>query len=95
MTEKTDAPKAPTEAKRAHKATYATDKKKGGYIIRVEGPSASAFVGREVPVTTRSGDEHTEKLVRILWSGKDEESGKPVALYSFESKPPAMDEIAF
>lgn len=77
--------------KRAHKATYATDKRNGGYLIRVQGPSASAFVGREVPVSTKTGDEHMEKLIRLIWSGTDD--GKvsgytgPCALYAFESKP--------
>lgn len=73
--------------KRAHIATYATDKRKGGYLIRVSGPNASAFVGREVPVTTRAGDEHMEKLVRLIWSGPDAETGLPCALYAFEAKP--------
>lgn len=73
--------------KRAHKATYSTDKKNGGYIIRVEGPQSNAFTGREVPVTTRDNQEHTEKLTKIIWTGKDKESGQPVTLYKFESKP--------
>lgn len=73
--------------KRAHRATYATDKRKGGYLIRVAGPHANAFAGREVPVTTKSGDEHNEKLERLIWSGVDQESGENVALYAFESKP--------
>jgi len=81
---------------RAHKATYATDKRKGGYLVRVEGPRAPEFVGRIVPVTTRDGNEHDEKLVRLIWTGTDKESGKPVALYSFEAKPrEAADEIPF
>jgi len=87
---------AEKQAKREHRATYSTDKKKGGYIIRVEGPQASAFVGRDVPVTTKAGDEHTEKLIRLIWSGTDQESGKPVALYAFESKPrDKKDEVLF
>ena len=83
-------------AKRAHRATYSTDKKKGGYIIRIEGPNAASFVGRAVPVTTKGGDEHEETLVRLIWSGADQESGKPVALYAFESKPKSKaDEVSF
>lgn len=83
--------------KRAHKATYATDKRKGGYLIRVAGPSANMFVGREVPVTTRNGEEHNEKLVRLIWSGVDAESGDNVALYAFESRPreDAVSEVEF
>lgn len=82
--------------KRAHKATYATDKRKGGYIIRVAGPNASSFVGREVPVTTKDDQEHTEKLTRLIWSGVDQETGGNVALYAFESKPRTKaDEVTF
>ena len=82
---------------RQHRATYARDKRNGGYIIRVEGPNASRFAGRDVPVTTRNGEEHTETLDMLLWTGKDEQSGKPVALYSFVSKPreDLNDEIPF
>lgn len=72
---------------RLHKATYARDKRKGGYLIRVEGPTAGSFAGREVPVTTRDGNEHVEKLDALIWTGSDAETGKPVALYSFESRP--------
>jgi hypothetical protein len=82
--------------KRSHKATYARDKKKGGYNIRVQGPRASDFAGRDVPVTTMSNDEHIEKLDKLLWSGKDQETGANVALYSFVSKPRELeDEIPF
>jgi hypothetical protein len=75
------------KAKRQHKATYATDKKKGGYLVRVAGPNAAAFAGREVPVETKNGAEHAETLERLIWSGKDQESGENVALYTFKSKP--------
>lgn len=83
--------------KRAHKATYATDKRKGGYLIRVIGPKANAFVGRLVPVTRKDNTETEEKLARLIWSGKDEETGAPVALYSFEPRPKddLNDEIPF
>lgn len=73
--------------KRVHKATYATDNRNGGYMIRVAGPNANRFAGREVPVTTKAGDEHMEKLERLVWTGKDKESGENVALYKFASKP--------
>jgi hypothetical protein len=78
---------ADKEPKRRHRATYATDKRAGGYLIRVAGPDASMFAGREVPVTTKAGDEHMEKLIRLIWTGLDNESGETVALYKFESKP--------
>ncbi len=77
---------------RLHKATYARDKKKGGYLIRVAGPSAAQFAGRKVPVSTLDGSEHDETLLRMIWSGVDTGEhggtvGQPIALYTFESKP--------
>jgi len=86
-------PSAPP--KRQHKATYATDKKKGGYLIRVEGPHAAAFLGREVPTVTRDGKETLEKLTKLIWSGADAETKQPVALYSFESRPRGEDPVPF
>jgi len=83
------------KAERLHKATYATDKRKGGYLVRVEGPSAAQFAGREVPVTQKGGDEHMEMLAKLIWSGADKESGKPCALYSFEPRPRETQEIEF
>jgi hypothetical protein len=75
------------KTKRQHKATYARDKRKGGYIIRVEGPHAGAFAGREVPVTRKDNSESPERLLALLWQGIDEETKQPVALYTFEAKP--------
>lgn len=81
---------------RKHRATYATDKRTGGYLIRVVGPNCEAFVGREVPVTTRANTEHMEKLTRLVWTGQDKETQEKVALYKFESKPREQaDEIPF
>lgn len=82
-----DKPNAAAPKKRAHKATYSTDKKNGGYLVRVAGPTPNAFVGREVPVTTRDGREHLEKLEKIIWVGKDKETSEPVCLYKFVAKP--------
>jgi hypothetical protein len=81
----------------SHKATYSTDKRKGGYLVRVEGPNAGSFVGRTVPVTRKDGDVNQEKLVRLIWSGVDGESGKNVSLYNFEPRPreDMEDEIPF
>lgn len=73
--------------KGGHKATYATDKRSGGYLIRIVGPHCDKFAGREVPVTTKSGEKHSEKLQRLIWTGADKETGERVALYRFESKP--------
>lgn len=80
-----------------HKATYARDKKKGGYLVRVTGPNASKFAGREVPVTRMDDSVETEKLTALIWSGTDTETSKPVALYSFEARPrdELKDEIPF
>jgi hypothetical protein len=86
MVDKENAPK------RLHRATYARDKKKGGYLVRVAGPTAGAFAGREVPVTMLDKSEHMEKLVRLIWTGIDTgefggTAGEPIALYTFESHP--------
>jgi hypothetical protein len=87
------------EAKRLHKATYATDKRNpGGYLIRVQGPNATAFAGREVPVTRKDNSESVEKLTVAIWAGIDDETAQPVALYRFESKPRderAEDDLPF
>jgi hypothetical protein len=83
-----------TEVKRtrAHKATYSRDKKKGGYLVRVAGPHAERFAGRDVPVTMLDGSEHAETLVRLIWTGVDTgeyggKAGEPIALYTFAAKP--------
>lgn len=75
------------DPKRQHKATYARDKKKGGYLVRVQGPHAAEFAGRTVPVTRMDNSEETEELDGLIWTGNDTETGKPVALYSFKAKP--------
>jgi len=81
---------------RLHRATYATDKRKGGYMIRVAGPQAGRFAGRVVPVTRKDGSESEEALVKLTWSGKDDETGENVALYTFEPRPrEEVDEIPF
>lgn len=82
--------------KRLHKATYARDKRKGGYLIRVAGPYPERFAGRDVPVTRRDGSESTETLDGLIWSGIDDESGDRVALYSFKAHERAPEtEVAF
>ena len=86
---------ADSKPKRAHKAGYSRDKKKGGWLIRVEGPTPAEFAGREVPVNLKDGGEQMETLDSLIWSGNDSESGKPVALYSFTPKPKEEVEIAF
>jgi hypothetical protein len=81
--------------KRLHRATYARDKKQGGYLIRVAGPTAERFAGREVPVNTKAGGEHYEKLAQLIWVGTDGETGEKVALYKFEPKPREEEELDF
>jgi len=90
------------EKKRSHKATYAKDKKKGGYLVRVIGPHAVSFAGRTIPVTKRDDTEDNETLDSLIWSGVDtgtpeqKGTGLPVALYSFKAKPKGEEEeIAF
>lgn len=81
------------QKERRHRATYATDKRNGGYLIRISGPYPEKFAGREVPVMTKAGAEHNEKLSRLIWTGSDQETGEKVALYKFEPAPRDMDEV--
>lgn len=81
--------------KRRHKATYARDKRKGGYLVRVAGPFSDRFAGKEVPVTMKDNSEHFETLDRLVWSGKDKETGENVTLYTFIPKPKAEEQIEF
>lgn len=87
--------------KRLHKATYARDKKKGGYLVRVIGPHADAFAGRDVPVVTRDDRENIETLDKIIWSGTDTGTedmpgtGQPAALYTFKPKPKDETPVEF
>jgi len=84
------------KSERRHRATYATDKRNGGYLIRVQGPTAEKFAGREVPVTLKSGREHNEKLTRLIWTGNDAETGEKVSLYAFAAKPREIsDDVSF
>lgn len=88
-------------AKRMHKATYARDKRKGGYLVRVVGPHATAFGKKIVPVVRRDDSETEEALEVVVWSGIDTGTpdnpgtGKPVALYTFAKKPEGSDEVEF
>lgn len=82
------AEKTASKTGRLHKATYATDKRNpGGYLVRVIGPTAAAFAGREVPVIRKDDTESIEKLIRCVWTGVDNEAKLPVALYTFEQRP--------
>lgn len=100
---KTQTPSPDSDKPRSHKATYGRDKRTAKYNIRVVGPHANRFEGRTVPVKTASGEEHSEKLTKLVWTGTDDGSviaadeGKPVALYEFEQKKKEElnDEIPF
>lgn len=89
------------EGKRTHRATYSADKRNGGFNIRVVGPYANEFAGEEVPVETKNGEEHMEKLIRLLWSGPDldletkQPTGRQAALYSFEARPKEVTKHEF
>ena len=96
------ASKAKTNTPGQHRATYARDKKNGGYIIRVQGPYCSRFAGREVPVLKKgeTSSSGTETLTELIWSGQDDGNisgySGPVALYHFAAKPrDGEDEIPF
>lgn len=94
------APHATAAPGRQHVATYANDKKNGGYLVRIAGPHASSFAGREVPVTRLDKSEGTEKLLKLIWSGVDTadyggKAGEPIALYTFERKPRAEEVAPF
>lgn len=99
MPETTAPAAAQPASKRLHKATFARDKRNpGGYLIRVEGPTASAFAGRDVPVVRKDDSESMETLETCIWAGIDDESGKPVALYRFtarERKEADADDLPF
>lgn len=75
------------ETKPLHRATYARDKRKGGYLIRVAGPYPEMFAGRTVPVTRKDASTSDEKLDALIWTGVDDENGGNVALYSFIARP--------
>lgn len=88
-------------AKRQHRATYARDKRKGGYLIRVVGPHAPMFVDKDVPVSRNDGTENMERLLKLVHSGTDDgkvvaaDKGKTYALYTFQAKPREEDEVTF
>lgn len=103
MPEGTTAPAAPKN-KGGHRATYARDKRHGGYIIRVTGPTPEKFAGRDVPVERSDHSVGTEKLTTLITSGiQDAKSaqfggvpGEPYALYHFAPRPrEEVEEVPF
>lgn len=85
----------PVKEPRRHKATYASDKRNGGYLVRVVGPDAAKFGGKEVPVTRRDNSENVEKLEGLVWHGVDKDTSQPVALYRFTQRPRESVELEF
>lgn len=90
-------PELPSKDGRLHWATYAKDKMKGGYNVRIIGPQASKMRNRWVPVTRIDNTENMEFVRDIIWSGVDDDTKQPVALYSMWKAPkdPLDDEIPF
>jgi hypothetical protein len=92
---------AAAKSGRKHRATYARDKRTGGYLVRIAGPYPERFGNREVPVTMQNGEEHFERLTSLVWTGitpADSKFGNPgerVALYHFEAKPREAVEAEF
>jgi hypothetical protein len=94
----------------AHRATWAKDRRNGGYLVRVIGPNANRFgerrvddgskdgiiVRRKVPVTLKSGEQKMAELGGVVWTGKDEDTGQPVALYThIPEQADEQDELPF
>lgn len=98
MAKAKDEPETP---RRKHRATFARDKRRGGYLVRVVGPQAEMFAGREVPVTRANGTESAETLGRLIFSGVDDGSviaadqGLTYALYEFEAREREQTEAEF
>jgi hypothetical protein len=91
-------PELPSKDGRTHRASYATDNMKGGYNIRVVGPHATKMGKRWLPVTRVDGSENMEFTLGIIWSGIDEKTEQPIALFHMYRAPKskdANDEIPF
>jgi hypothetical protein len=85
---------------RRHVATYTRIRGEPfKWFIRNVGPDAEKFSGRDLPVTTKSGEEHTEKVTKMIYNGIDKATGKNMAIYEFVAKPrdaaELNDEIPF
>lgn len=87
--------------KRRHRALYSKDKYTGGWNVRIIGPDANKFAGREVPVERADKTENMEKLTELVWTGIDDGSinpadkGQNVALYKFAPHPKDQKEVEF
>lgn len=78
-----------------HRATFSRDKRKGGYLIRVQGPQSNRFAEKTVPVTLKDGSTKQVELESLVWSGKDKESGEPVTLYHFVPEEMESQDVEF
>jgi hypothetical protein len=83
----------PPVGQRRHRATFASDNLKGGYMIRVEGPDSDRFSKREVPVTRFDHTETVVKCDKLVWTGPDKETGAKITLYKFVAHPRAAKEV--
>lgn len=80
-------------AGRLHTASYTRIKDQHfKWFIRVVGPSAEKFSGRDIPVSTKKGEEHPETLAKMIWNGEDKITKANVAIYEFVAKPRVEDE---
>lgn len=87
----------PPVGEREHRATYSKDKMHGGYNIRIVGPKANRFANRTgIPVTLKDGSEKSDDCGDLLFTGTDDDTGKPYAVYKKVPKEKAADdEIPF
>ena len=93
----------PAEASaNAHRATYTRNKHTGEMQVRLVGPKAANAAGTEVPVLTKDGAVHLEKLTVLVFTGTDDQdfpgyqsTGKPLAIYKFEKKPREKEPFVF
>ena len=79
-------PALPPKEGRQHRASFSRDKNTGGFNIWVEGPNATKFAGKYVPVTLFDGSEQMEKCIKLTWSGVSSLTDKPAAVYTFMKK---------
>ena len=89
-----EVPPAEITAPAKHRATYTRCKHTGKVRVRIVGPDAADAAGTEVPVITRDGAVHLEKLTVLIYTGFDDRgfpgyqsTGYPLAIYEIEKRP--------
>jgi hypothetical protein len=85
-------PPLPPREGRKHRASYSRDKRTAKFNIWVEGPDATKFAGRYIPVSRFDQSESMEKLTKLVWSGPNPETGVASAVYEFVANPRAKKE---